>query len=138
MEAKKFLRVLIVDDEEIDRFIAARLIEKLQLTGQIEVASNGEQAFEVIRKWGVGIGEKHTLILLDINMPLMNGFAFLDKCKQIGYLRESYVQIILLTSSIHPEDRKKAAFYGINTYLIKPLTTDKLLTAIGLIQGGLH
>lgn len=139
MELKKFLNVLIVDDEEIDQIIAVRLIEKLQLTQQIDVVSNGQLAFDFIREGGGGTGGRHTLILLDINMPIMNGFTFLDKCKQVGYLKEDYgyVQIILLTSSIHPEDRKKAASYGVRGYIIKPLTADKLLNAISSIQGGL-
>src|SRR5680860_66543 len=120
---KKFDCILLVDDDLITNFLNSRLIKKLKITTSIVVTQNGEEAIQYIVTNGAP-----DLIILDINMPIMNGFEFLEAYFQDLALNEK-TKIIVLSSSISSRDRSIVSSYGI-PFLSKPLLADELLEAI--------
>jgi CheY-like chemotaxis protein len=113
-----------VDDDEASNFLHQLLLENAGIT-EIHTVLNGQQALDYLRMHC--INNQHScpdIILLDINMPVMDGFEFLEKLPLLG-LPEN-IQIVLLTSSAYAKDVEKAKNYSIHSYLNKPLTEAKL------------
>jgi CheY-like chemotaxis protein len=76
-------------------------------------------------------GRDPECIFLDINMPVMDGFTFLEACKRAGCLEDKASKIIILTSSAHQQDMNRAKALGVTEYLLKPVSEEAILAAIG-------
>lgn len=124
----KIKKILLVDDDDTSNFINKLVLKGMDISGEINVSTNGEDALNYLIENCVNDSNKlgHTLILLDINMPVMNGFEFLDALKEHPELCEDDLKICMLTSSTNPEDIKRAKQYNIHGYLDKPLTAQKI------------
>ncbi|HEY0742545.1 MAG TPA: response regulator [Chryseosolibacter sp.] len=122
--------VLLVDDDVVFTFLNKRIISALDFVNEIDVAQNGLQAIELLGKLVKGSNRLHDIILLDLNMPIMDGFGFLEAFKRADLPNKEQVKIIILTSSIHPEDIQRAKNYGVTSYLTKPLREEGLLAEI--------
>ena len=122
-----FKNILLVDDDPINNLINKRLISKVNLGESIDEFISGNLALDHI----MGLTpEEPLLILLDINMPLMNGWEFLDHYAEKFADRNDH--IIILSSSIDFLDRLKAQEYPIvGGFLEKPLTIEKLREQLG-------
>ncbi len=119
---QRFHSIILVDDDPINNLINRRLISKLKLTSQIEEFLEAEQAIERIRKMEV---TENILIFLDINMPVMNGWDFLNQYMKEFKLRKD--KIIVLSSSIDFQDRQKAKEYAcVEGFIEKPLSPEKI------------
>ena len=116
--------ILLVDDNEIDLLVAKKLLAKAGFTGQMDSVSSAQNALDYLQCCSV-TGKYPFLILLDMSMPLLSGFDFLEMTEQRDYLKGHSFKIILLTSSVDPADQKKAQQYGAY-YLEKPLNVEKL------------
>ncbi|MFN3801518.1 response regulator [Belliella pelovolcani] len=117
----QFYSIILVDDDPINNLINKRLISKLDVAKQVEEFLEAEKALERIDQLN---SEEKTLILLDINMPVMNGWDFLNHYKQKFEKRGD--RIIMLSSSIDFQDRQKAKQYDcVEGFIEKPLTPDK-------------
>lgn len=103
--------VLLVDDRAVNRKILGKL---LQSDYDLLEAENGVEAFRVLKEYGDTVA----LILLDIRMPVMDGYAFLDKIQQDAQL--SQIPIIVETSSGSPEEEVKALSAGASDFVTKP------------------
>lgn len=101
-------RVLVVDDNSINLLLATTLLKKVNL--QFETASNGQEALD---KYSNG---NYDLVLMDLKMPVMNGFDATDHIRKQG----STVPIIALTASAFTDEREKALEIGFSAYLVKP------------------
>lgn len=126
---KKFKCTLVIDDDPISCFINQKIIETIELTQQIAVVHNGAEALDYIMKndhASTGKENKPDLIFLDLNMPVMDGFEFLQKFKALDRKYSENVEIVVLTSSNNQADINKAKSYGVNAYLTKPLTVESL------------
>lgn len=122
-----FKEILLVDDDPINNLINRRLISKVSLGEEVTEFLSGIVALEHIR---ILTDPEPILIFLDINMPLMNGWEFLDQYMQDYPNREDH--IIILSSSIDFLDRLKAQDYHIVAgFLEKPLTLEKLKDQLG-------
>ncbi|MDQ4142033.1 MAG: response regulator [Bacteroidota bacterium] len=121
-------KVLIVDDDMVARFLVQRILVKRNVSKQILTASNGVEALQVINE-NCSDGTCPELILLDIKMPIMDGFEFLEAFQHSTY-KNLPVKIVLLTSSFNPKDVERAKSYPIMAHLIKPLTEANLSTII--------
>jgi CheY-like chemotaxis protein len=114
--------VILVDDDPINNLINKRLITKLSISEKVEEFLEAEKALQKLRSLDPN---EQTLILLDINMPVMNGWDFLNV-----YLKEfpdRKDQIFMLSSSIDLQDRQKAMeFRVVKGFVEKPLTPDKM------------
>ncbi len=121
---RKLSCILLVDDDPDDNFFHQRIINKMNITDMIAVAKNGIEALEYLRKENQCIPE---LIFLDINMPMMNGWEFLDEYKSLDAKQKARITIMMLTTSANPDDIKRANeiedVTGIKT---KPLSVEML------------
>lgn len=89
------------------------------------IFNNGKNAFDTLEKIILAEGELPELILLDLNMPIMDGWEFLDAFIQIPCKQK--ITLYIITSSIDDEDIKKAKTYSnVSNYILKPVTIDGL------------
>lgn len=118
--------ILIVDDDENDLFVCNYTIKRFNPQIVVLKALNGLEALDVLK------GTAPDAIILDINMPVMNGFEFLEH-----YLREFKTHapvVAMLTSSHHARDRERALHYGfVKSYFEKPLTPENLRHLLRLL-----
>lgn len=121
----KIACTLLVDDDETSNFITERVFIKLGATEKLLIARNGLEALTHLTQNCPG-QNCPTLILLDINMPVMNGFEFLEAYKQQELERRQSVVIFMLSSSQNPIDIEKVKQAGIAGLVEKPLTQKAL------------
>lgn len=115
--------LLLVDDDEMVHFFVTRYIKKAGLTENPRSFINGKEAFEYIAAHSDN--EMNFIVLLDINMPVMNGWGFLEAINSPGI--SGRVSVVILTSSVDFEDSDKAKNYPmVVSYLIKPVDADML------------
>jgi CheY-like chemotaxis protein len=126
----KINSILLVDDDQINNFINKRIIRKLDIANHVDIALNGEEALEHIQKICEETGNCPELIFLDINMPVMNGFEFLNEFKNLSLQNKKEVKIIVLTTSTNPGDMQKLKEHSIKGFLNKPLTEKKIIEAL--------
>lgn len=119
-----FTRIYIIDDDPIDRFIARTVVSSFCRDSEIEDFSEASSALNKLRHLAENDAFAFPkLILLDINMPLMNGFAFLDQLKVFPYPYIKNCSIFMLSSSANAKDLEQAMSSNVvKTYIIKPLT----------------
>lgn len=123
--------VLLVDDDSTTNFLNKLLLTRMGVAEQVLVAENGEQALRTLDQT---CGEPADptcprLILLDMNMPVLNGLAFLEAYVQMPLAQQAAIVIVMLTTSLHPVDLARAQQLPIAGFLNKPLTKEKV-TAI--------
>ncbi|MDH3382383.1 MAG: response regulator [Flavobacteriaceae bacterium] len=109
------LTILLIEDDEIEIMKFNRTISKLQYPHKIIEAKNGEEALNILNKKD----QLPDIILLDLNMPKLNGIEFLSVLKQDNELR--YIPTIILTTSNNRKDILECYKIGIAGYIIKPL-----------------
>ncbi|TGD83025.1 response regulator [Hymenobacter wooponensis] len=117
--------ILLVDDDSTTNYLNRRLLERLNVCDEVLVALNGQRALDLLQtRCSFGEGACPALILLDVNMPVMNGFEFLEAFVQVP-ARQSVV-IVLLTSSQLEEDLVMAQHLPVAEFVNKPLTREKI------------
>lgn len=122
--------ILLVDDDKVDVMTVKRAVKKLNINNPIEVAANGEEAIRFLKE-----SENPTpgLILLDINMPRMNGIEFLREREKDVSLKK--IPVIMLTSSREDQDRLESFQHSIAGYMIKPVNFDQFVKMMDTING---
>jgi CheY-like chemotaxis protein len=124
---KKFKSVMLIDDNEIDNLINQKMLEASNIAETIFMHTGAKGALEFLKnieKIAVGLPE---IIFLDIDMPLMDGFQFLDEFDKLSDKIKNNISIIMLTSSINPQDLSKARkSHYVKKYINKPLTQESL------------
>ena len=127
MNAKK---ILLVDDDEIFNFISTKTLQKLGLAQDIHCALNGQDALTLINDYFAHSRSMPDIILLDLNMPVLDGFGFIEAIKKMNLAGLDKVKIIVITSSQSPRDIERVKQMGIKHYLTKPISQEDLLAAI--------
>lgn len=130
---KKINQILLIDDDEIANHINKLLIEDLQLAQHITVAHHGKEALEMISGRKV-MTEQPLLILLDLNMPIMDGFEFLTALENGQNSHPENFYVVILTSSSNDRDVEIASRYKIYGYVEKPLTEEKVTRLMEQIE----
>lgn len=108
--------ILLVEDDSVDAMTVKRALKDIKVTNNLDIVGNGEEALVFLRD---GKNEKPGIILLDLNMPKMNGIEFLRVAKQDGQLKR--IPVIVLTTSREEQDRVESFNLGVGGYMIKPV-----------------
>lgn len=124
---KKVNCILLIDDNEATNYIHKMVLNRLDCANEIIAVSSGFDALEYL----MGIDTKNNtvpnLIFLDINMPAMNGWEFLEEYDQLPESQKGGIIMVMLTTSLNPDDEQKAKeIHNIKGYLNKPLNAEKM------------
>lgn len=122
---EKLSCILLVDDDKTTNFLNNLLLNDLSVAHQVLVAENGQQALRILREQD-NTSNCPALILLDINMPVMNGFEFLEAYQELDYVNKQTVVIMMLTTSLNPRDVIRLQKMPLQGFLSKPLTREKV------------
>jgi CheY-like chemotaxis protein len=129
----KPIKILLIEDNEGDILLTKEALVERKITNEIDVAKDGEQALNLLL--GAVNGSGYTLpdlIILDINLPKLNGHEILQKVKTTEGLKK--IPVIMLTTSSSEKDISMSYQHHANCFVTKPVEVDKFLEAIGQIQ----
>ena len=127
------VKFLIVDDDMVSVMAMKRALKKLKIVNPVQVAKDGQQALEILR--GEKNGAEFTppfLVTLDLNMPRMNGFEFLEEIRKDSSLQRAV--IFVLSTSDAPRDVAAAYANNIAGYIIKDNLGDSFVKALDMID----
>jgi len=131
MAAKKYHTVMLIDDNEIDNLINQKMIEAASIAENIYTHTGAKSAIEFLKNMEkLEVAEKvlPDVIFLDIDMPLMDGFQFLDEFEKLTNVAKKKCKIVMLTSSINPQDFNRSKKYeNVRLFLNKPLSHDSIV-----------
>jgi CheY-like chemotaxis protein len=130
---EKLLHILLVDDDEVDVMNVQRAFKKNNIINPLYVANNGLEALALLRGQGTAaIPGPRRLILLDLNMPKMNGLEFLRAIREDPELRP--LTVVVLTTSDDERDRIEAYNLNVAGYILKPVTFTAFVEAMATLN----
>jgi CheY-like chemotaxis protein len=118
MSTDKTLHILLIEDDEVDVMNVRRAFQKNHIANPLYVAGNGLEGLEMLRNGTVPEGRR--LVLLDLNLPKMNGIEFLRAVRADPAL--SVTSVVVLTTSANERDKIEAYSLNVAGYLLKPVT----------------
>lgn len=133
---KDNIDILLVEDDDVDSENVARAFKKNKITNPLHITENGEDALAYLRHEGKYSDPEKSprpgIILLDLNMPIMNGIEFLEVVKSDDDLKR--IPVVVMTSSQEENDRMESYSLSVAGYIIKPVGFDNLVKAIKNIE----
>ena len=121
--------ILLVEDDKVDAMTVKRALKEIHVTNHVETAGNGEEALEYLRAHK---DEEPCIILLDLNMPRMNGIEFLKVAKQDELLK--MIPVVVLTTSKEDQDKVESFKLSVAGYMIKPVDYQKFVDVMRTIN----
>lgn len=116
----KVIKILLVEDDNLDAIDLKRSLDRIGILYKMKIAKNGEEAFQLLDDEDQTVfSGKPDILLLDLNMPRMNGLEFLQGLRSHESWKD--IKVFVLTTSDESEDKKAAANLGISGYITKPL-----------------
>ncbi len=130
------ITILLCDDDEDDRMLTIQALEAAHVSNAVEVVEDGEQLLDYLYQRGRYAGENGTaprpgLILLDLNMPKMDGREALTVIKGDATLRD--IPVVILTTSRADQDILRSYDLGVNSFISKPVTFSGLVEAMNVL-----
>ena len=121
----QFPHFIIIDDSRLDCFIAEKIIQNSGTFSSVKSYMEATDAYEAIKNGNIGDDSVTTIIILDIQMPVMNGFQFVDVFEQLPKEIQSKFAIFLFSSSINENDKNRLGNYpSIIRFYSKPISKD--------------
>jgi CheY-like chemotaxis protein len=125
---KKFDLLYVVDDDEIYQFIVKRIISESCVANEIKGFLNGKDAIETLKSAIEHPDQIPEIILLDLTMPVMDGWQFLEQYILLKPKIGKRVTIYVVSSSVNPVDVERARHIEhVSDYVVKPITKDKFM-----------
>ncbi len=123
-----YQRFIVIDDDKINNLVSKFVINRFTKDAQLHVYTDPELALGYIAQLENDSQDRvNTLVLLDINMPRMNGWEFLDALQELDFTYPAHFNIYIISSSIDPADIKRAQDHAlVSGFFSKPLTIDYL------------
>lgn len=126
--------IALVDDDQIFQLTASRTIKSTQLTDRILQFENGEDALEFLKRNSGNADLLPDYIFLDINMPIVDGWMFLEDYTHLKNKLSKNIQIYMISSSIDPRDMTRAKQnQEVRQYIIKPVTREKFIELLSKV-----
>lgn len=138
---RKLRKVLIIDDDEMTCYLNKNLLEIIEVAEKVDCVYDGYEALDYVKKnfFQVAIEEKTypELVFLDITMPRMDGFEFLEELQYVGYIDLGKLHIVMLTSSIDMYDIQRSGSFEhlLKGYITKPLEIGAVKKVLDSIPG---
>jgi len=125
MQDKK-INLLVIDDDDINIFIIKKIVDKTGFNIEMTSKSNGQQAVDFLQTAITNQTAFPDLILIDINMPVMNGWEFVEAYTTLGVTKD--VDLYILSSSVYENDIEKTKSYSnVKGFISKPLSMERLI-----------
>jgi CheY-like chemotaxis protein len=124
-------QILLIEDNVTDADLIRHALQKMEAGVALSVARDGEEALTYFQQWDNGLPTP-AIILLDLQLPKINGFEVLKKLKTHPHYR--LLPVVVLTSSTNKEDIQTAYKMGANSYILKPINYDSLTEAVSMIH----
>ena len=121
--------ILLLEDDQIDVMSIKRSIKRLNITNELIVVNNGEEA---LAYFADSSNKRPILIISDINMPKMNGKEFVKEIKSNHEYRQ--IPVLMLTSSAEQSDRFESYDLGVSGYIVKPTNSEDFTEALRIIE----
>lgn len=127
MLKRKLNCILLIDDDEATNYLHKMVVKNANCTEVCLVAENGLEALDLLTSKEDGKYIQPDIIFLDINMPKMNGWEFLDAYKDLNIDQKGRIVLAMLTTSVSPDDRERAeSIEHLGGFIPKPLTVESI------------
>lgn len=124
---KKIKCILLIDDDKATNFLHREIIMESGLVEKVVEIQSGYEALEYLEKMENGQYPQPDIIFLDINMPAMSGWEFLEEYDKLDEGKKAKIVVVMLTTSINPDDKDMAKSKGlVNGFYNKPLTFEMI------------
>jgi len=121
--------ILLVEDDQVDAMTVKRALKEINVTNKLDILNNGEEALAFLKN---PENENPGIILLDLNMPKMNGIEFLQIAKKDDSLKK--IPVVVLTTSKEDQDKVDSFNFGVAGYMIKPVDYQKFVEVVKTID----
>jgi CheY-like chemotaxis protein len=117
---------MVIDDDDINNFLCEKVLKSAQVTDNVVSYLSAKDAYDdLLQSLEDGSNDLPDLILLDINMPVMNGWEFLDLLEPRLKEKQQQIDVAILSSSVYQKDKEKADnYHSVVDYISKPLTIE--------------
>jgi CheY-like chemotaxis protein len=121
--------ILLVEDDQVDAMTVKRALKEIKVTNPVKLAGNGEEALDFLKDKE---NDKPNIILLDLNMPKMNGIEFLKVVKNDEAMKK--IPVVVLTTSREDQDRVESFSLSVAGYMVKPVDYVKFVDVVKAID----
>jgi CheY-like chemotaxis protein len=121
------LTICLIDDDRIYQFTAKRIIELVNPMQKVLVFSNGKEAIDFFSEQALTQEQLPDVIFLDINMPVMNGWEFLDAYNAIKTALDKQISIYMVSSSVDEKDKIRSKNFDVKDFIEKPIDKEMML-----------
>lgn len=121
--------ILLIEDDRVDVMTVKRALRDIRIANKLDIAGNGEEALEFLMNPS---NDEPCIMLLDLNMPRMNGIEFLKVIKKDEILRR--IPVVVMTTSCEEHDKVESFNLGVAGYMLKPIDYQKFVEVVKTID----